>query len=209
MQTTLKYLLFSAFFCCLCNTAIAQMNDGFRFGLVAGINGANLYDDARAADKKSRIGYSLGLFGQVPIVKGRFSIRPELLFSAKGASFDLQNGTRPELKLSYVELPVSVQWHLFGFFNVHAGMYASLLANSSGKLTDANGNAIDLDFTKKNFSNVDYGWHLGGGLDLGNIGLHFRVARGLKDVADGTAVKDYLGQLKNATWSLTLGWAFR
>ena len=186
----------------------AQMNDGFRFGLVAGINGANLYDDARAEDKKSRIGYTAGLFGQFPLAKGRFSIRPELLFSTKGASFDFQSGNRPDIKLSYVELPVALQWHLFAFLNLHAGMYGSLLANSEGKLTDANGNPLSFNFSKSDYSNIDYGYLLGGGLDLGNLGIHLRVTRGLKEVADKGSIQDYVGNLKNATWSLTLGWAF-
>lgn len=184
------------------------MNDGFRFGLVAGVNGTSLYDDARAADKKSRIGYTAGVFGQFPLGKGRFSIRPELLFSAKGATFNFQDSTRPDIKLSYVELPVSLQWHLLGFLNIHAGVYASLLADSNGKLKDANGNPVSFNFDKSNYSNIDYGYHFGTGLDMGNLGVHLRVTRGLKGIAQDSSLKDYLGDLKNATWALTLGWAF-
>ncbi|MBL7828351.1 MAG: PorT family protein [Saprospiraceae bacterium] len=188
--------------------SFAQMNDGARFGIKLGVNGANLYDDIRAEDKKARIGYTAGVFGQFPLGKGRFSLRPELLFSAKGAAFDFQNGTRPEVKLSYVELPISLQWQLFGFLNLHGGMYASLLADANGKLTDANGNPVSFNFDKSDYSNVDYGWHLGGGLDIGNIGLHLRVSRGLKEVAEENSLQDYLGNLKNATWALTASWAF-
>lgn len=209
MKTTIKLGLFAAFFFFNLNPSIAQMNDGFRFGIVGGVNGSNLYDDAHATDKKSRIGYTAGLFGQIPIVKGRFSIRPELLFSAKGATFDFQGGTRPDVKLSYVELPLSLQWHLFGFLNVNAGMYASLLADAEGKLKDANGNPIGLNFDKSNFNNIDYGWQLGGGLDFGSIGIHLRVSRGLKEVANNGSIQDYVGDLKNASWALTLGWALR
>jgi hypothetical protein len=211
MKTICKWLLLSALFSLQGNLLSAQMNDGAQFGLVAGVNGSNLYDDARAEDKKTRIGYTLGVFGQFPLIKGRFSIRPELLFSSKGATFDFPgtgNTPRPEIKLSYVELPVSLQWHLFGFLNVNAGMYASLLANSEGKLTDANGNALVFDFNKNDYSNIDYGYQLGGGLDVGNFGVHLRVTRGLKEVAAGQLIQAYLGNLKNATWSLTLGLAF-
>lgn len=208
MKQILKYLLITGLFCYTSQTAFGQMNDGARFGFVAGINGANLYDDARANDKKTRIGYTAGIFGQFPIVKGRFSIRPELLFSAKGATYDFTNNFRTEVKLSYIELPLSVQWHIFGFLNVHAGMYASLLADSEGKLKDANGNALSFNFDKSNYSNIDYGYQLGTGLDLGSLGIHFRVSRGLKEVADKGSIQDYVGNLKNATWSLTLGWAF-
>ena len=193
---------------CYSNRANAQMNDGARFGLVAGVNGTNLYDDARAEDIKSRIGYTAGVFGQIPLLKGRFSLRPELLFAAKGASFDFLNGNRQDVKLSYVELPLSLQWHLLGFLNIHGGAYAALLANSDGEFTDANGNPLSVNFKNSDFSNVDYGWHIGGGLDLGNLGIHLRVSRGLKGVAGEGSIQDYIGNLKNASWALTLGWAF-
>jgi hypothetical protein len=208
MKTIAKYSLIAVFACLNLHTASAQMNDGAQFGIVAGVNGANLYDDARAEDKKARIGYTAGLFGQFPLVKGRLSIRPELLFTTKGASFDFTGNTRPDIKLSYVELPVSLQWHVFGFINLHAGMYAALLADSEGKIKDANGNAISFNFDKSNYSNIDYGYQLGTGLDVGNLGIHLRVTRGLKEVADKGSIQDYVGNLKNATWSLTLGWAF-
>jgi outer membrane immunogenic protein len=208
MKTRFKVCLLAACFSLNFIAVNAQMNDGARFGIVAGVNGASLYDDARADDKKSRIGYTAGVFGQFPMLKGRLSLRPELRFSAKGATFDFQSTTRPEIKLSYVELPVSLQWHIFGFLNVHAGMYASLLANSEGKLKDANGNTISFDFDKSDYSNVDYGYQVGGGLDLGNLGIHLQVSRGLKEVAGNASIQDYLGNLKNASWALTLGWAF-
>lgn len=188
--------------------AHAQMNHSGHFGIVAGINGANLYDDARASDKKSRIGYTAGVFAQIPFAKGRFSLRPELLLSAKGANYDFTSGNHPEIKLTYVELPVSLQWHLLGFINLHAGMYAALLANSEGKFTDANGNPLSVNVSKNDYSNLDYGYQLGGGLDLGNLGIHLRVSRGLKEVANKSSLQDYVGNLKNAAWSLTLGWAF-
>lgn len=208
MKTLAKYTLLFVLLSSCTQQVMAQMNDGARFGLVGGVNGASLYDDARAADKKARIGYTLGAFGQFPLGKGRFSIRPELLFAAKGSTFNFQDSTRPEIKLSYVELPISLQWHLFGFFNIHAGVYAALLADSQGKIKDANGNPISFNFDKSNYSNVDYGYQLGTGLDLGNLGIHLRVMRGLKGVAKDSSLQDYLGDLKNASWSLTLGWAF-
>ncbi len=208
MKSPLKYFLLIIFLSTGMQAAKAQMNDGARFGIKAGINGANLYDDARADDKKSRIGYTAGIFGQFPIAKGKLSMRPELLFSAKGATFDFSSGSRPEVKLSYVELPVSLQWHIFGFLNVHAGMYGALLANSEGKIRDANGNVLNIDLRKNDYSNVDYGYQFGAGLDLGNLGIHLRVQRGLKEVADKGSVQDYLGNLKNASWALTLGYAF-
>ena len=157
------------------STLQAQMTDGKAlFGLKLGVNGANLYDDSKAEDKKSRIGFTGGAFVKIPLGGQRFSLRPELLFATKGADFDIANGTKQEVKLSYIELPLSLEMNL-AILNLHAGFYAGLLADSQGKFKDAQGNPItSFKLDKEDLEVFDYGWHVGAGLDLGNIGLHLK-----------------------------------
>lgn len=77
---SIKYLIvFSLVFTCLQST-FAQMNDGAQFGIKAGINGANLYDDAKAQDKKSRIGYTAGVFGQFRLGRAVFPSARTVVF---------------------------------------------------------------------------------------------------------------------------------
>ena len=54
----------------------------------------------------------------------------------------------------------------------------------------------------------DYGWHLGGGIDLGNIGLHLRVSRSLQDIRNENTFEEFFGSLKNASWALTASYGF-
>lgn len=180
----------------------AQMTDGLRFGLKLGVNGTSLYDDVQASDKKSRIGVTGGAFVQIPFAKGRMALRPELLFATKGADYTFTNVIKSEVKFSYAELPVSLEYRLFGFVNLHAGAYAAWLTNGEGKFEGL------VIFPRDSFERFDYGWHAGAGLDFGNLGLHFRFNRGLKGVKADTTLEEFVGKLKNSAWALTLSYGF-
>ena len=187
----------------------AQMTEGkVRFGLKLGVNGSNLYDDAKAEDKQTRVGFTGGVFAKIPLGSQRLSLRPEVLFATRGAQFDFANNIKQDIKLSYVEIPLSLELNL-AILNLHAGLHAGILANSEGSFKDAQGNPVtNLQFDKDDLEVLDYGWHAGAGLDLGNIGLHLRIARGLKNVEKEGSVQDYLGSLKNAAWTLSGSFAF-
>jgi len=205
----IKFFLLCSLLLSLSPFLHAQMSEGkTRFGLKLGVNGANLYDDSQAEDKKSRIGYTGGIFVKVPLGSHKLSLRPELLFTTKGAQFDIANGIHKDIKLSYVELPLSLELNL-AFINLHAGLHAGLLADSEGRFKDAQGNPITaFKLDKEDLQQFDYGWHIGAGLDLGNIGIHLRVARGLQNIEKDGSIQDLLGNLKNSSWALTGSFAF-
>jgi Outer membrane protein beta-barrel domain len=185
----------------------AQMTEGkVRFGLKLGVSGSNLYDDANADEKKTRIGYTGGAFVKIPLVK-HISLRPELLFTTKGAQFDFIGGNTSDLKLSYLEIPLSLEFNL-AIINIHAGVHAGLLATAEGTFKDSQGNPITFKVDKEDLEGFDYGWHLGGGIDLGNLGLHLRVSRGLQDIRKEDTLESVFGSLKNAAWSLTASYGF-
>lgn len=204
--------IFQCMFFTLCllgvglTTARAQMiEDGARFGLKLGINGTNLYDDAKAENRSGRIGINGGAFVKIPMGHSGFSLRPELMIATKGIKSYKFDTLSSSLKLAYIELPLSLEYNL-SLVNLHAGLSASLLANSNGEFKDEQGNPVN--FNKDGLQTLDFGWHVGAGLDLGNIGLHFRLSRGLKNVGNDQSLKDLVGSLKNAAWSLTLAYGF-
>ncbi|MCC6282474.1 MAG: PorT family protein [Saprospiraceae bacterium] len=185
----------------------AQLTEGkIRFGLKLGVSGSNLYDDANADDIKARIGLTGGGFAKIPLAK-HLSLRPEVLFTTKGAKFDIIGGNTSDLKLGYVEVPVSLEFNI-AIINIHAGVHAGLLATAEGTLEDSQGNPITFDLDKEDLESFDYGWHLGGGIDFGNLGLHLRVSRGLQDIRKDDTLEDIFGSLKNAAWSLTASYGF-
>lgn len=179
----------------------AQMTDGrIRLGFKAGINGARLYDDVNASNAKTRIGMTAGAFVQIPLAKGRFALRPELLFTTKGGAYDFVNAGRTDFKVNYVELPLVLEYRLLGFINLHVGGYAATLASADGTI---GGSVVKLG--KANFENFDYGWVAGTGLDIGALGIHFRISRGLQEVST-QSVNASLRNVKNATWSVALSY---
>ncbi|MBN8677743.1 MAG: PorT family protein [Chitinophagales bacterium] len=198
MKSIFSFLFVVLFF----SSLQAQMSDGFRFGLKLGVNGSNVYDDANAADIKKRVGVTGGIFAQLPLGGKRLSLRPELLFTTKGAAYDYLNNKNPDIKINYLELPLSLEYHLFGVVNLHAGGYASLLASGDGDVSGVPG-----QLEKTSFEDFDFGWHVGTGLDIGGLGLHFRISRGLKNVGNQSA-SALLGDLKNSAWALTLSYGF-
>lgn len=201
MKTILNPSSLLIFFLFGVSSLNAQMTDGKpRFGIKAGVNGSSLYDDANASDKETRIGITAGIFGQIPFAKGKMSLRPELLFTTKGGAYDYLNGAKPDIKVNYIELPLSLEYRLLGFVNLHAGGYASLLATGDGKIEGIPGT-----LAKADFEDFDFGWHAGAGLDFGGLGLHFRLSRGLQKVGTQT-VDGVVGDLKNAAWALTLSY---
>jgi len=186
-------------------SAQAQMTEGkARFGLKIGVTGSNLYDDAKAEDRNGRIGLVGSAFVKVPLGQSNFSLRPELLFATKGATFKRDSFTQ-SIKSAYIEVPLSLEYNL-SILNLHAGLNASYLANAEGKFRDAQGNPIS--FNKGDLEKIDIGWHAGVGVDFGNIGLHLRISRGLNDVSSGQTVDGVIGSLKNAAWALTFAYGF-
>ena len=180
------------------------LEDRARFGLKLGINGTNLYDDAKADNRDGRIGLTGGLFVKMPLGKSPFAFRPELLLATKGAKYQLDSFTS-SLKFAYIELPVSLEFNL-SILNIHLGLNASYLANSKGEFKDEQGNPVQFD--KSELEKIDFGWHAGAGLDIGKVGIHFRLARGLKGIGNGQSIDDYVGSLKNAAWTLSVAYGF-
>jgi len=205
-QISFRHLLLaSCFLFAGFSAANAQMtDDGARFGLKLGINGTNLYDDANAENRDGRIGLTGGVFAKVPLGKSHFSLRPELLLATKGANYTLDSFTS-SLKFAYLELPLSLEYNL-SILNIHLGLNASYLANSKGEFKDEQGNPVSFD--KDELEKLDFGWHAGAGIDLGNIGIHARISRGLKSIGEKQTVNDYVGSLKNAAWAITLSYGF-
>lgn len=209
MRTLHKYLLLSALLCTSLSQLQAQMSEGgVRFGLKLGLSGTGFYDDNLAGDKKTQTGIIGGAFAKIRLSKN-FSLRPELLFATRGGAYNFDNMGKTDLQLNYLELPLSLEFNLLSLLNVHGGMHAGLLAGQDGKFRDNQGNTIDFDLQKDDLNGFNYGWHLGGGIDLGNLGLHLRFLRGLQDVGKSDAFNQFAGKLKNSAWELSVSYALK
>ncbi|HRI59954.1 MAG TPA: porin family protein [Saprospiraceae bacterium] len=175
----------------------AQGNYGqFRWGLTAGANFANINNLDSIDEKNGIVGFTGGAFAKVPITTF-MSLRPELLFSMKGGSFSSDNSPVGTLEtrynLSYIEVPLSLDFDLPFFIDIHAGLQGSFLVGNKVKLNGSTTTLND-DF----FNNAEYGYHIGGGIDLGNIGIHARFQQSLSSFANSE------GSFEPRNWGVLL-----
>lgn len=196
LSSPLHLLLFTALFCGFSAVSQAQIA---KFGIRAGVVGSSFYDDAKAQDIKTRIGFTGGSFVKFGL-GNRIAIRPELLFVLKGSNFDYPNYQNTQLKLNYIEVPISLELRIFKIINLHGGVFYDYLLSGNLKVQDPNG----YTFKKEDVNLSDYGWHVGTGLELGPVGIHLRLSRGTQNVAAGNNFRNVVGSLKNAVWSLSL-----
>ena len=171
-------VLFSA------GTAFSQLigddsRDELFFGVKAGINASNVYNE-KSADFQgdAKAGFAGGVFFQLPI-NSFIGIQPELLVSMKGYQATETNGaTRTTYKrsLSYIDVPVMLQIKPVRFFTLLVGPEISILANTTDSHISTTGNSTTTSSTTSqpgDLRKVNAG--VLAGFDL-NIGRHFVIA---------------------------------
>ena len=203
MKTIQPLLVAAILFVCL-TAANAQSNFGeFKWGLKAGVNFANINNLEDIEEKDMLVGFTGGAFAKIPITH-YLSLRPELLFSMKGSSFtsviDPPGLLKTQYNLNYIEVPLSLDFDLPFFIDLHAGLQGSYLVGNKVKLNDIS-TSLDDDF----FNNVEYGFHIGGGIDLGNIGIHARFQQSLSSFINSDSD---LADPRNWGVSLTASYMF-
>jgi opacity protein-like surface antigen len=125
-----------------------------KFGAKGGLNFASSTDSS----DKTKIGVNLGLFANFG-VSDKFSVQPELLYSAQGAQADY-NGSTIKLNMNYINIPVMGIFKVADAFSLQAGPQIGFLvgANLSGP-----GGSVDV---KDFYKSIDFGINLGAGYDF-------------------------------------------
>lgn len=174
---TIQHFIAAAFLLLVGLTEVdAQSNFGeFKWGLKGGVNFASVYNFGDAERDKGKVGFMGGAFAKIPL-KHFLSIRPELLFNMKGATLNISGDAsvnKTRFATNYLEVPVSLDFDLPYFLDFHAGVQGALLLTKKIKVNGAEVKGDD------NFENAEFGWHVGTGIDLGNIGVHVRFQQSL------------------------------
>lgn len=197
---TMKHLLIAALALSCLTGASAQSNFGeFRWGLKGGVNFANVSNLNNLERDKGKVGIVGGGFVKIPL-NSYLSIRPELLFNMKGASVNIPTDVvgqidKGRFALNYVELPVSLDFDLPFFLDFHAGLQGAFLLS---KKIEINGDKKE----NHGFNNGEVGWHIGTGIDLGNIGIQVRFQQSLTSFYD--VIIDGAGDVKPRNWGISL-----
>lgn len=170
-----------------------------RFGIMAGAS-ASTIGGSDAEDAERRTGFLAGLYLVKPL-SGSLALRPEVLWSQKGAGTTVtEAGTAidAELKLSYVDVPVLLQFEPATTSTIRPHLYAGpsfgfkadcSLEVTIGDVTDESD--CDSDFDLKSF---DMGGVIGGGIGfpLGTVSatIGARYQHGFSDIAKDAKVNN-------------------
>src|SRR5678816_1846395 len=98
------------------------VNAQLQFGLKGGVNISNFTGgNFNNIEKSSLVAFHAG--GLVRIKFDHLVLQPEVLFSTQGAKLD-DGTTEADYKISYVNVPIMLQWQFKGSFYIEAGPQA-------------------------------------------------------------------------------------
>ena len=188
------------------------------FGAKAGINIANL--DVTDANIDSRTSLHLGVTAEFEI-SDTFSIQPELLYSAQGATESdtyedsfIRSVSESEWKLNYIQIPIMAKFYVSEGLSLEAGPQIGFLASAevdsdSTETSLFDGSSVSTSSTvdaKEIVKSVDFGLNFGLGYKL-DSGLNFalRYNLGLSNIYD---VSESTVKIKNRVFQLSVGYTF-
>lgn len=207
----MRTLLASALVLGLALPAAAQPTFGIRAGLnVADVS--NTFEDIDSGefgfqiDAQPRLGFVGGLFVELPLTP-TFAVRPEVLYSQKGAkAVPDADGVDDEedvtLSLDYIEVPVLARVAIPASPTLEIGLLAG---PSFGFKLDEGLESGDIDLTDgdEDFAaSTDVGIAVGGEIGSGPFFVDLRYTFGLSDVSDGEADGDE-GTPRNGVFAVT------
>lgn len=183
------------------STASAQKL--LRFGIKGGANLGKI--DGAGYDESFKLGYHLGGFAQINLVKG-FGIQPELVFSSsatevKNASefedvYDYNNIKETKPKLNYLSIPVLANIDLGSpRFKLQVGPQFSIMTSKKKSVFEEGKEA----FKGGDFSAVGGLW-----LQLPIVNVSARYIIGLSDVSDVASTEKWKNQAIQLGVGITL-----
>jgi hypothetical protein len=151
------------------------------FGIKAGLNLYNINSSGSEYDVKT--GFHAGLLGHIHLTK-HFAVQPELVYSTQGAKYKV-GGLVTKTKLSYINLPVLLQYMFDNGFRLQAGPQVGFLINAKNETGSTNTNI------KKSTNTVDFALGMGVGYinPKSGFGVDARYNLGLSNINDDSNVK--------------------
>lgn len=144
-------------------------------GLKGGLNLYNINND-KGSSNDPIVGYHLGLLGHAHIGR-QWALQPELVLSTQGAKYK-PAGVETQLKLSYINIPVMIQYMFDNGFRLQAGPQLGFLVAAKSEVKN---NDTDV---KGNMEPIEFG--LGAGIGYVNpssgLGFDLRYNRGFTNI---------------------------
>lgn len=180
-------------------TRAAAQQPAEQVGAKIGLNLSTLSQSAGVPDEVNRrIGLAAGGFGVWHLVRG-LRLQGEALLSLKGAEAE---GSK--IRITYLEVPVMARWNLSpsGNRRFHVMGGAALAFKLDASVT-ADGQSEDVG---DEIENLDLGWVVGGGVQIGQVILDARYTWGAMNVPRELA--GAADTVKNSVFSVMVGLPF-
>ena len=155
----------------------------FRFGIKGGVNVSTLDGESfeGLVSFDSRIAYHVGFFAEIPLIM-KFSIQPELLYSAQGSQFEgfFSVDGFDDQKLDYLNVPILVKYNIIEGLSAELGPVLGYLISTDGE-SIFGGEGIEID-NKEAFNDLDIGIALGVSYSLKSFIFGFRYNKGISNI---------------------------
>jgi hypothetical protein len=188
------------------------------FGIKAGVNLAEFrvhnYPAGSEPTVNMKTSMNGGFFANIPLGTGGFAFQPEVLYSGQGSKMNVPTtvGTvttkvKYEQDLSYITVPMMVQWKSMGGFYLETGPQPGFLVRAQ-----QDGPGDTKTDNKDNFDKFDLTW--GGGLGYMSkmgLGIGARYNLGLTNTIEdggGNNSANNGPELKNSVIQFNLIWQF-
>lgn len=200
------------------NTTTTTRPSGVGFGVKAGVNlaefRANDYPSGSEPSVNLKTSMHAGVFVNIPFGVSGLAVQPELLYSGQGSKMNvpttvgtITTRTKYEQDLSYITMPIMLQWKSVGGFLVETGPQPGYLIR--GRQQGPGNNESD---NKNNFDNFDLAWGAGLGF-MSKMGLgigaryNFGLTNTIEDGGGNNSPNDG-PELKNSVIQIGLKWQF-
>ncbi len=185
-----------------------------KYGAKAGLNISSATGDTQIfGDLSSKVGLQLGGFAEIKI-SDKFSIQPELLYSAQGAKskyFEVDGldtyTYKDTQKLAYLNIPVMAKYYVAEGFSLEAGPQLGFLLSAEIEENETFEGETTTTSTdnKDDFNSTDFAFNLGAGYDVAeNINLGIRYSIGLSNVLKNSGPLS----VSNSNFAFAVGYKF-
>ncbi|MEO9147260.1 MAG: porin family protein [Ginsengibacter sp.] len=146
-------------------------HSGVHFGLKAGMNASSLSN----TNSDTKIGFNAGVLAHIHTSSKSWAIQPELLYSLEGAKSKANSDVKTNL--SYLNVPVLVQYLFNNGFRLEAGPQIGFLMSAKNKV---GGSSTDI---KDAFNTTNFSIPVGlGYLTRYGLGFDARYNFGITDI---------------------------
>jgi len=178
----------------------------FSIGPKVGFNTSTLTTDVDTIKTDLTNNFHFGAF--VRIGK-KIYIQPELNYLTTGGVFKDELSLNPvntEVQLKNVEIPVIIGWRIinFGVGNIRIllGPSATIVVDKTIQTSD--GSSYTGPLEEADINDLNWGFNLGGGVDVLMFTLDVRYQMGLNDVI--SSVQNFNVNSRDNLFSISLGW---